>query len=303
MKILLLGANGQVGWELRRSLAALGEVTALVRDSTRNPGGLCGDLENPAGVAATVRAVKPDAVVNAAAYTAVDKAESDAERAATINRDAPAALADAAVATGALLIHYSTDYVFDGSGTTPWREGDATAPLNVYGATKLAGEQAIKASGCRHLVFRTSWVYAARGGNFAKTMLRLAAERDSLTVIADQFGAPTGAELIADVSAHCLVRARADPALDGLYHLAAAGETCWNGYARHVVGFAHDHGVALRVMPDALARIATSDYPTPAKRPLNSRLDTGTLRVAFGLTLPDWRDGVDRMLTEHLATA
>jgi len=303
VKILLLGANGQVGWELRRSLATLGEVIALVRDPKRNLDGLCGDLEDPTGVAATVRAVKPDAVVNAAAYTAVDKAESDAERAAVVNSDAPAALADAVVATGAMLVHYSTDYVFDGSGTSPWRESDTTGPLNVYGATKLAGEQAIQASGCRHLIFRTSWVYAARGSNFAKTMLRLAAERDSLAVIADQFGAPTGAELIADVSAHCLLRAQADPTVDGLYHLAAAGETCWNGYARHVVGYAHGRGVALRAGPDSLDPIATSDYPTPATRPLNSRLDTGTLRTAFRLTLPDWRDGVDRMLAEHLATA
>ena len=224
MRILLLGKNGQVGWELQRSLAPLGELTALDRHGAD---GLCGDLGNPEGIAATVRAVQPQLIVNAAAYTAVDQAESEPELARRINAAAPAVLAREAAAGGALLVHYSTDYVFDGSGERPWREDDATAPLSVYGQTKLEAEQAILASGCAHLILRTSWVYAARGGNFAKTMLRLAQERERLTVIDDQWGAPTGAELIADVSAHAIAQTRQQPGKAGIYHLAPAGETPW----------------------------------------------------------------------------
>ena len=225
MKILLFGKNGQVGWELQRSLAPLGELVALDADSRE----LCGDFTDLDGLVRTVRAVAPDVIVNAAAHTAVDKAESEPELVRTLNALAPAVLAQEAQRCNAWLVHYSTDYVFDGSGDRPWRETDATAPLSVYGATKLEGEQLIRQAACRHLIFRTSWVYGARGGNFAKTMLRLAQERDRLTVIDDQIGAPTGADLLADVTAHALRTARQQPELSGLYHLVAAGETSWHG--------------------------------------------------------------------------
>lgn len=298
MKILLLGKNGQVGWELQRALAPLGELCALDRHGAD---GLCGDLAEPDRLAETVRTLSPDVIVNAAAYTAVDKAESDIGLARRINAETVGVLAAEAAGLGAWLVHYSTDYVFDGSGTTPWREDDAVGPLSVYGQTKLEGEDAIRAAGCRHLIFRTSWVYAARGGNFAKTMLRLAADRERLTVIADQHGAPTGAELIADVSAHALRAAlAAGPAssLSGTYHLAAAGETTWHGYAGFVIDTARRLGSTLKVAD--VAPIPTTDYPTPARRPLNSRLDTSRLKNSFGLVLPDWRGGVERMLQETL---
>ncbi|CAN5737260.1 dTDP-4-dehydrorhamnose reductase [soil metagenome] len=295
MKILLLGKNGQVGWELQRSLAVLGEVTALDFDS---PGPLSADFSNPESLAATVRAVAPQIIVNAAAHTAVDKAESEPELARALNATSPAVLAREAKALGAWLMHYSTDYVFDGSGSTPWREDSPTGPLNVYGQTKLEGEDAIRASGCRHLILRTSWVYAARGGNFAKTMLKLAQERERLTVIADQFGAPTGADLLADLTAHTLRAAMRRPELGGTYHAVAQGETNWHGYAQHVIEFARARGQAVKVAPDAIQAVPTSAFPTPAKRPGNSRLNTEKLRSAFGLSLPSWQAGVDRMLTE-----
>jgi dTDP-4-dehydrorhamnose reductase len=296
MKILLLGKNGQVGWELQRSLAPLGEVLALDRRSTD----FCGDLSQPERLAQTVRAWRPDVIVNAAAHTAVDRAESEPELARCLNATAPAALAQAALETGAWLVHYSTDYVFNGQGDTPWQEGDATGPLSVYGQTKLEGEQAIAASGCQHLIFRTSWVYAARGGNFAKTMLRLAAERERLTVIDDQHGAPTGADLIADVTAHAIRSALQKPQLAGLYHLVAAGETTWHGYASHVVAQARQVQPALGLKVSDIAPVPTSAFPTPAQRPLNSRLDTRKLQQAFGLVLPPWQQGVNRMLAETL---
>ena len=217
----------------------------------------------------------------------------------TINAIAPGVLADEAEKLGAWLIHYSTDYVFDGSGTTPWKETDATGPLGVYGRTKLEGEQAVDRC-TRHLIFRTSWVYAARGANFAKTMLRLAKERDELKVIADQFGAPTGAELLADVTAQAIRTTQDKPELAGLYHLVAGGETSWYDYAQFVIAFAKQSGETIRVTPDAIKPIPTTDYPTPAKRPLNSRLDTTKLKTTFDLQLPDWRDGVRRVLTEIL---
>ena len=242
MKILLLGKNGQVGWELQRSLAPLGELIALDRHSAD----LCGDLGNLAGLAATVQRVRPDVIVNAAAHTAVDKAESEPELARTLNALAPGVLAREAASLGALLVHYSTDYVFDGSGQRPWAESDAPAPLNVYGQTKLEGEQLIQAAGPRHLILRTSWVYAARGGNFAKTMLRLARERDSLNVIDDQWGAPTGAELIADASAHAIRQVLQRPADAGLYHLTASGETSWCGYANTVLAIAESARAAIK---------------------------------------------------------
>lgn len=295
MKILLLGKNGQVGWELQRSLAPLGQVVALDR---AGEGGLCGDLADLQGLAASVRAVQPQLIVNAAAYTAVDKAESEPELAQRINAEAPAMLAREAAASGALLVHYSTDYVFDGSGDQPWREDAAPGPLNVYGATKLAGEQAIVQAGCAHLILRTSWVYAARGGNFAKTMLRLAAERERLTVIDDQWGAPTGAELIADVTAHAIAQTRQQPAKGGTYHLAAAGETTWFSYAKHVLASANKAQPAIKIKATELLPIPTSAYPTPARRPHNSRLDTRQLQASFGLALPPWQQGVARMLAE-----
>ena len=293
MKIVLLGANGQLGWELQRSLAPLGELHALDRRSA--------DLAQLEQLVNTVRTLRPDVVVNAAAHTAVDKAESEAALAHTVNAQAPAALAQLAAELGAWLLHYSTDYVFDGSGTRAWQEGDATGPLNVYGRSKLAGEQAIAASGCKHLVFRTSWVYAARGGNFAKTMLRLAQERERLTVIDDQHGAPTGADLIADVSAHALRAAIARPELAGLYHLVAAGETSWHGYAQHAIAQARALRPELGWKVQDIAPVPTSAFPTPAQRPHNSRLDTRKLQQAFGLVLPPWQRGVDRLLAEILA--
>ena len=294
MKILLFGKNGQVGWELQRSLAPLGELVALDTDSTE----LCGDFIDLEGIAGTVRSVAPDVIVNAAAHTAVDKAESEPELARTINALAPSILAQEARRGDALMIHYSTDYVFDGSGMTPWRETDTTAPLNVYGSTKLEGEQRIYQSGCRHLVFRTSWVYGTRGGNFAKTMLRLAQERDSLSVINDQIGAPTGAELLADVTSHAIRVAQRKPGVSGLYHLVAGGETSWHGYASFVLDFAHRSGTPLKVTAETIQAVPTSSFPTPAKRPHNSRMDTAKLQDTFKLTLPMWQNGVVRMLTE-----
>jgi dTDP-4-dehydrorhamnose reductase len=302
MKILLFGKNGQVGWELQRSLAPLGEVLALDRHSVE----FCGDLSQPERLAQTVREWRPDVIVNAAAHTAVDKAESEPELARCLNATAPAALALAAAEVGAWLVHYSTDYVFSGQGDQAWQEGDATGPLSVYGQTKLEGEQAIAASGCKHLIFRTSWVYAARGGNFAKTMLRLAGERERLTVINDQHGAPTGADLIADVTAHAIRQAMVNPAsasasaLAGIYHLVASGETSWHGYASHVIAQARHLHPEQGLKVTDIAPVPTSAFPTPAKRPLNSRLSTHKLQLAFGLVLPPWQQGVNRMLSEIL---
>ena len=296
MNILLLGKGGQVGWELQRSLAVLGQVTALDFDSPEH----CGDFAHPEGVAATVRALRPDVIVNAAAHTAVDKAESEPAFARLLNATTPGLIAQEAARLGALLVHYSTDYVFDGSGERPWVETDTPAPLSVYGATKWEGEQHIQQSGCRHLILRTSWVYAARGGNFAKTMLRLAQEREQLKVIADQIGAPTGADLLADLTVPMLRAARVNPALIGTYHAVAGGETSWHEYARFVIEFARQRGVALRVAPDQILAIPTTDYPTPARRPLNSRLSTAKLKQRFGLHLPHWQQGVERMLMETL---
>jgi len=296
MKILLFGKGGQVGWELQRSLSILGEVIALDSDSQN----LCGDFTNLAGIAETVRAVKPDVIVNAAAHTAVDKAESEADLVRTINALAPGVLAREAASIGACLVHYSTDYVFDGGGEKAWIETDATSPLSVYGATKLEGEQLIQQAGCRHLIFRTSWVYGARGGNFAKTMLKLAQERDALKVINDQIGAPTGADLLADVTAHAIHALMKQPELSGLYHLVADGETSWHGYASFVLAFAERAGLALKINSEAVQAVPTSAFPTPAKRPLNSRLNTEKLQASFDLQLPPWQIGVERMLTEIL---
>ena len=296
IKILLLGKNGQVGWELQRSLASLGEVVALDAKSLD----YCGDFTNLDGLAQTIRAIAPDVIVNAAAHTAVDKAESEPELTRTINALAPAVLASEAKRIGAWLVHYSTDYVFDGSGDAPRLEMDATAPLSVYGQTKLEGENAIVASGCQYLIFRASWVYAARGGNFAKTMLKLAQERDALKVINDQIGAPTGADLLADVTAHAIRKALVSPEVSGLYHLVASGETSWHGYATFVIEHARRAGVEIKVAADAIQAVPTSSFPTPAKRPLNSRLNTNKLQNSFDLVLPSWQSGVTRLLAEIL---
>jgi dTDP-4-dehydrorhamnose reductase len=292
--ILLLGANGQVGHELRRTLPPLGTVTALDMPEI--------DFSKPESLRAMVRASRPDIIVNAAAYTAVDKAESDSQTAFAVNAEAPRVLAQEAQGLGAVLVHYSTDYVFDGSSAAPRSESDATAPLSVYGASKRDGEQAVAACG-RHLTFRTSWVVGVHGHNFIKTMLRLAAERDSLKVVADQFGAPTSAALLAETTAAILARMKDAPVTDprwGLYHLVPGGETTWHGLARYVVGRARDMGLALKAAPETVLPITTAEYPTPAARPANSRLDTSRLRSAFAITLPEWQAGVDAVLDRLL---
>ncbi len=296
MKILLLGKGGQVGWELQRSLAPLGELVALDHDSLD----FCGDFTRPEALAETVRALRPQLIVNAAAHTAVDKAESEPELARLVNATAPGVLAQEAHRLGAWLVHYSTDYVFDGSGQRPWTEVDTPAPLSVYGQTKWEGEQAIQAACERHLILRTSWVYAARGGNFAKTMLRLAQERELLTVIDDQVGAPTGAELLADATALAVRELARRPQLAGLYHLSAGGQSSWHGYAAHVIERARALRPDLPLKVREIRPVPSSAFPTAARRPHNSRLDTSRLQSAFGLHLPSWQQGVDRMLTEIL---
>ncbi|WP_428415513.1 dTDP-4-dehydrorhamnose reductase [Methylibium sp.] len=294
MKILLLGKNGQVGWELQRALAPLGELIALGRDSTTFEA----DFSHPDAMTATVRRLRPDVIVNAAAYTDVDRAESEPALAHAVNAIAPGALAHEAAMLDATLVHFSTDHVFDGSGSAPRDESALTAPLNVYGVTKLEGEQAIRASGCRHLILRTSWVHAARGSNFAKTVLRLAAEREHLEIVDDQIGAPTGADLLADVTAHVLRSVRQQPSLAGTYHATAGGETSRHGYACFVIERARAQGHSLKVAADAIRPVPTSAFPTRARRPLNSRLDSGRLQARFGLRLPPWQEGVERLLIE-----
>jgi len=292
MNILLFGKTGQVGWELQRALAPLGKVIALDVHTQE----YCGDFSNPEGVAETVRRIKPDVIVNAAAHTAVDKAESERDFAQLLNATSVEAIAKEAAAIGALLVHYSTDYVFPGDGVTPWSEDDATGPLNTYGETKLAGEVAVQKYCPKHLIFRTSWVYAGKGNNFAKTMLRLAKDREELSIINDQFGAPTGAELLADCTAHAIRTALSKPEVAGLYHLVASGSTTWFDYANLVFAEAqiNDFKLALKqTLP-----VATSAYPTPARRPNNSRLDNRKFQDTFNLTLPSWDIGVKRMLAE-----
>ena len=304
-RFLILGGTGQVGWELQRALVLLGDVIALDRTGPgpRLPDGqgACGDLMQIEPLSDTVRALRPDVVVNAAAYAAVDKAETDRDVAKKVNAEAPGALASACAAIGALLVHYSTDYVFDGTGKSPWREDDPTSPINFYGQTKAEGEYRIRESGCRHLIFRTSWVYAARGANFVRTMLRLAAEREALNVVADQFGAPTGAELLADATAHAMRRIEGRDDLLGTYHLTASGTTTWCDYARLVIGQARATGWPVKVEKDRIVPVPTSAYPLPARRPHNSRLDCRKFEAAFGLRLPPWQDGVGRVIAELTA--
>jgi dTDP-4-dehydrorhamnose reductase len=294
MKILLLGKNGQVGWELQRALRPLGQLIALDRSGE---GSLVGDLTDLIGLGRTISDLKPDIVINAAAYTSVDKAESEPALARRINAEAPAMLAECMAKIGGWLMHYSTDYVFDGSGRQPWCEEQHPAPLNIYGQTKFEGEVGIQASGCKHLIFRTSWVYALRGSNFAKTMLRLAGEREQLRVIDDQIGAPTSAELIADISAHCLRMACRQPETSGIYHLAAAGEVSWHGYAEFLIEQARKAGTPL--MAKQILAMPTSSYATAAQRPLNSRLDCTKLLNTYGLHLPQWQTGVQRLVMEY----
>jgi dTDP-4-dehydrorhamnose reductase len=291
MKIVLFGKSGQVGWELQRALAPLGEVISF--------GHVQGaDFTKLGELATTIRFHKPDIIVNAAAHTAVDKAEDEPELAHLVNAEAPRVLAREAANSGAFLIHYSTEYVFDGKGSAPWRETDKASPLNVYGASKLAGETAIQQSGCNHLIFRTSWVYSTHGKNFLKAILRLAAERETMSIVKDQIGAPTGAELIADVTALACNAALWNENLSGLYHLAAAGETSWHDYAGFIIEFAREHQVDLKVID--VHSIASTDFPVKALRPLNSRLETRKLQESFKLTLPDWREGVKRTMSEIL---
>ena len=297
MKILLLGANGQVGHALRSALAPIGDVVTTTRSGVLDEGVACetADFDRPDTLADIVARIAPDAVVNAAAYTAVDRAESDRDAAFRANAEAPAALAAACARAGIPLIHYSTDYVFDGTATRPYREDDATAPLGVYGASKLAGEDAILASAARHAILRTAWVYAAHGKNFMRTILRLAAEREELRVVADQVGSPTTAEWIAAATVPVLRAMLDDPDRSvGVRHLTAAGETTWHGFATAIVDIAHARGSIAR--KPSVVPIPAADYPTPARRPAYSVLDNGRLSAELGITWPHWREGLERAL-------
>lgn len=292
MKVLLLGANGQVGHELSRAFQPLGDVVLSTRNGALN-GEKCekADFNEPASLSALVDRISPDIVLNAAAYTAVDRAEQESGIAFRANAEAPQVLAKACAERGILLVHYSTDYVFSGRGERPYREDDATAPLGVYGASKLAGEQAIEASGCRHLIFRTAWVYGNHGANFMRTILRLGAERDELRVVADQIGTPTPAALIADITTQIV---STPSQTDGTFHLTAEGETTWHKFAEEILQGAYRRGILER-LPRVLP-ITTAEYPTPAKRPAYSRLDTSALRQTFGVKLPDWKTALGSVL-------
>lgn len=284
MKILLIGKNGQVGWELNRSLLHLGQITALDRSAA--------DLSQPEDLRKTLTDIRPDVIVNAAAYTAVDKAEKETELAMTINGVAPGVLAEEAKRYNALLVHFSTDYVFDGTKDNAYAESDAPSPVNVYGRSKLAGEQAIQTSGCDYLIFRTSWVYASRGRNFLLTILKLARERDSISIVGDQFGTPTWAKLIAGTTSHCiglaLMRRQLNQFNSGLFHLASAGSTTWHGFAEAIIDIAID-SLALQSKIGKISAIPTVEYPTPAKRPKNSQLTSRNLENEFNVVMPDWK--------------
>jgi len=295
MKILLTGKHGQVGFELQRALVPFGEIYAVGHAEC--------DLANVSAVRELVRSFKPNVIINPAAYTAVDKAESEPELAHAINAVAPGVLGEEAVKRGAWVVHYSTDYVFDGGKSGAYVESDLSNPQNVYGRTKRDGEIALQTSGARHLIFRTSWVVGAQGSNFAKTILRLALERDSLNVVADQYGVPTSAALLADVTAQLVRQCQREGDATfpfGLYHLVADGETTWYDYARFVVSEARAAGKSLKLSPHAIRAIPSSDYPTAAKRPANSRLDSTKLRTTFDLALPNWKSGVQHVLRQIL---
>src|SRR5690606_8045714 len=295
MKILLLGKNGQVGWELQRSLAPLGEVISLDRNGLSQ---WSGDLRNPDLIYQTILQIAPDVVVNASAYTAVDLAETEQDMANVVNHVAVGKIAEACAHIKALLVHYSTDYVFDGEGVSVFNEADALKPLNIYGKTKALGEQAIQNARCNYLIFRTSWVFARKGKNFLKTMLTLAQQRKELSIINDQIGAPTSAELIADVSAHAIVQTLRDQTKIGIYHLVASGETSWFEYANYIFEQAKSLGVNLTIQQ--VNPIQTTAYPTPAKRPHNSRLNNQKIQQVFQIYLPDWKVQVQRTVTEVL---
>ncbi|ATS53021.1 dTDP-4-dehydrorhamnose reductase [Xanthomonas citri pv. fuscans CFBP 6996] len=293
MTTLVIGACGQVGTELLRVLAPLGTVVAASRSGQLADGLSCEriDLNELASLDLALNRVRPALVVNAAAYTSVDRAEQERDAAFRANAEAPGVIAQWCARADVPLVHYSTDYVFDGQGTRPYLPDDATAPLGVYGQSKLAGERAVQAAGGRHLIFRTAWVYAAHGHNFLRTMLRVGAERDVLRVVADQIGTPTPAALIADITAHAL-RQPGEPS--GLWHLTAAGQTTWHGFAEAIFAQARARGLLART--PRVEAIGTADYPTPAKRPAYSRLDTHSLQDTFGVRLPDWQDGLSQVL-------
>jgi dTDP-4-dehydrorhamnose reductase len=298
MKFLLLGRNGQVGFELRRALAPLGEVAAFDFPAC--------DLTVPDSIRSIINAVAPQVIINAAAYTAVDTAEASPQLARAINTLAPGIIGAEAKKIGARVIHYSTDYVYDGTKTTPYLETDETNPLGVYGETKRDGDVALAESGAEHFIFRTSWVFGSHGANFVKTVLRLGAERDKLNIVADQFGAPTSAALLADLTAHAIGQLRWRNATDvpsGVYHLAAAGETSWHGLAQAVLRGGVSRRLTLKLKPEAVRAITTSEYPLPAKRPANSRLDTTRFKQTFGLTLPPWQAGLDHVLDQLIVKA
>lgn len=295
MTILVFGGNGQVGQELLRALAPLGEVVATTRSGLLPDGRACeiADFNQPDSLVALLDRVQPRTVVNAAAYTAVDKAEREVEAAFRANAESPGVIARWCAAAGVPFVHYSTDYVFDGEGTAPYREDQPTAPLGVYGTSKRDGEDAVRAAGGRHLIFRTAWVYASHGANFLRTMLRVGAERDALRVVADQVGTPTPAALIADVTAQALQHA---DALSGTWHLTASGQTSWHGFAEAIFAEALARGVLAKV--PSVEAIASSEYPTPAKRPSWSVLDNRQLQQDFGIALPAWQDGLKRVIGE-----
>ena len=298
MTVLVLGGNGQVGQELLRALVPLGKVVATTRSGQLPDGSACetADFGQPDSLPALLDRVQPSLVVNAAAYTAVDRAEQDADAAFAANAQAPGVIARWCAAHGVPFVHYSTDYVFDGQGSAPYREDEPTAPLGVYGTSKRDGEDAVRAAGGRHLIFRTAWVYASHGANFLRTMLRVGAERDVLRVVADQIGTPTPAALIADVTAQIL---RADDPRSGTWHLTATGETSWHGFAEAIFGGAVERGLIARA--PTVEAITTADYPTPAQRPAYSRLDVTTLEQDFGIGLPTWQAGLDSVLDTLMA--
>lgn len=295
MHILLFGKNGQLGWALQRALAPLGKLTALSHDSKE----YCGDFLNPNGLIETIRALKPDVIVNATGYTAVDLAETEQDIAMKINAKSVAVLAKEAKKLGSLLVHYSTDYVFDGNGFKPWNEDDNPSPVNFYGKTKLSGERAVQEHCDRYLIFRTSWIYSTHGNNFIKTILHLGTERETISVVNDQFGAPTGADLLADCSAHAIRMVLGDISKCGLYHVASSGVTNWYEYASFILGIAKQKNK--KIILKEIVDVPSSSFISQALRPMNSRFCTEKFQREFNIILPEWKNGVERMLTELMA--